>query len=54
MEFPAEFFNLTNTPQFANPSYLDFTNKATFGRITSLRDGVNDPRQIQFALKFYW
>ena len=54
LEFRAEFFNLTNTPQFANPSYLDFTNKATFGRITSLRDGVNDPRQIQFALKFYW
>jgi hypothetical protein len=54
LEFRAEFFNLTNTPQFANPSYLDFTNKATFGQITSLRDGANDPRQIQFALKFYW
>lgn len=54
LEFRAEFFNLTNTPQFANPSYGDFTNTSTFGRITSLRDGANDPRQIQFALKFYF
>ena len=52
----AEFFNLTNTPQFGNPnsSYLDFNNKNTFGQIISLRDGANDPRQVQFALKFYW
>ena len=56
LEFRSEFFNLTNTPQFGNPStsFLDFTNKSTFGQITSLRDGANDPRQIQFALKFYW
>lgn len=54
LQFRAEFFNLTNTPQFYNPAYTDFTNKATFGQITSLRDGANDPRQIQFALKFYW
>jgi hypothetical protein len=54
LQFRAEFFNLTNTPQFANPSFLDFTNTSTFGRITSLRDGPDDPRQIQFALKFYW
>jgi hypothetical protein len=54
LEFRAEFFNLTNTPWFANPGSLDFTNTKTFGMITSLRDGANDPRQIQFALKFYW
>jgi len=54
LEFRGEFFNLTNTPQFSNPSFLDFTNTATFGRITGLRDGANDPRQVQFALKFYW
>ncbi|MDR3674412.1 MAG: TonB-dependent receptor [Acidobacteriota bacterium] len=54
LEFRAEFFNLTNTPWFANPGSLDFTNTTTFGRITSVRDGANDPRQIQFALKFYW
>ncbi|HMD85203.1 MAG TPA: hypothetical protein VKO18_10960 [Terriglobia bacterium] len=53
-EFRAEFFNLTNTPWFANPAYTDFTNTATFGQITSLRDGANDPREIQLALKFYF
>jgi len=54
LEFRAEFFNLTNTPWFANPSQLSLTNTALFGQITSLRDGANDPRQIQFALKLYW
>lgn len=54
LEFRAEFFNITNTPQFANPAFTDFTNTATFGQITSLRDGANDPRQVQFALKFYF
>ena len=53
-EFRAEVFNLTNTPWFGNPAFLDFTNKATFGAITSLTDGANDPREIQLALKFYW
>ena len=51
LEFRAEFFNLTNTPQFSDPSFLDFTNTKTFGRITGLRDGANDPRQIQFAFE---
>jgi hypothetical protein len=54
LEFRTEVFNLTNTPQFGFPAFTDFTNKATFGRITSLRDGPNDPREIQLALKFYW
>jgi hypothetical protein len=54
LEFRTEVFNLTNTPQFGFPAFTDFTNTATFGRITSLRDGVNDPREIQMALKFYW
>jgi hypothetical protein len=53
-EFRAEFFNLTNTPWFASPSYTDFTNPATFGQIISLQDGASDPRQIQLALKFYF
>jgi len=53
LEFRAEFFNLTNTPQFANPSNTDFTSKY-FGQITSLVDGNNDPREIQFALKLYF
>jgi hypothetical protein len=53
-QFRAEVFNLTNTPQFGLPSYRDFTNASNFGKITSVRDGANDPRQIQFALKFYF
>ncbi len=54
VEFRSEFFNLTNTPNFANPSYLDYTNPSTFGRITTTRDGQNDQREIQFALKLYF
>jgi hypothetical protein len=53
LQFRAEFFNLTNTPQFANPSNTDYTSSA-FGTITGLVDGVNDPREIQFALKLYF
>ncbi|MBV9035687.1 MAG: TonB-dependent receptor [Acidobacteriaceae bacterium] len=54
VEFRSEFFNLTNTPNFAAPAYLDYTNPTTFGKITSTRDGQNDQREIQFALKLYW
>jgi hypothetical protein len=48
--FRAEFFNLFNHAQFANPTgaQLDFS-KTTFGQITST--AVN-PRLIQFALKY--
>jgi hypothetical protein len=53
-EFRAEIFNLTNTPWFSNPSQLNYTEPSTFGEISTLRDGANDPRIIQFALKFYW
>lgn len=53
-EFRTEVFNLLNTPFFSNPSFLDFTNPALFGKISSVEDGGNDPREIQFALKFYW
>ena len=46
MEFRAEFFNILNSTQFANPS----TNIASslFGQITT----TYDPRIIQFGLKF--
>jgi len=46
-EFRAEFFNLWNHTQFANPdgNFSDLT----FGQITKTRE---DPRVIQFALKF--
>lgn len=54
LELRAEFFNLTNHPNFSYPSFTDYTNSASFGTITSVRDGANDQREIQFALKFYW
>ncbi|HXJ43268.1 MAG TPA: TonB-dependent receptor, partial [Bryobacteraceae bacterium] len=65
LEFRAECFNLTNTPQFgipgftgpgltATPGVTDFTNTRNFGKITSVRDGPNDQREIQVALKLYF
>lgn len=53
-EFRAEFFNLTNTPNFGLPSSNSLTNATSFGQITSDRDSPNDPREIQFALKIYY
>ena len=56
--FRTEFFNLTNTPQFANPSNSLFMIEGpdgpanlnpSFGTITST---ITNPRIIQFALKF--
>jgi len=56
--FRAEFFNLTNTPQFGNPNtslgYTDPTllnpsASSTFGKITGT---VANPRIIQFAAKY--
>ena len=32
---------------------LDYTS-GNFGKIASTRDGQNDQREIQFALKFYF
>jgi hypothetical protein len=54
LEFRAEFFNLINHPNFAAPSQTDYKNTAQFGQITATIDSPNDPRQIQFALKFYF
>jgi len=54
LEFRTEFFNLTNHPNFGQPGSFDFTDTKNFSKITSTRDNPNDPRQIQFALKFYW
>src|SRR5579875_393915 len=54
LEVRGECFNLTNTPAFGLPSNRNFTQTQLFGRITSLIDGANDPRQIQLALKLYW
>lgn len=52
-EFRAEFFNITNHPNFALPSDRTFSD-TNFGQITSTRDNPSDPRQIQLALKFYF
>ncbi len=48
LEFRAEAFNLSNTPQFGQPGNLDFSNTTSFSRITTLR---NQPRLLQLALK---
>ena len=37
----------------AAPGSLDYTSNS-FGTITSTRDGQNDQREIQFALKLYF
>jgi hypothetical protein len=65
LEFRAEIFNLTNHPNFSPPGFsgngvvaapgsLNYESPTTFGVITSTRDGLNDQREIQFALKFYF
>ena len=54
VEFRAESFNTTNSPNFANPTLLNFLDATSFGRITTTRDAPNDPREIQFGLKLYW
>ncbi len=54
VQFRAEFFNLTNTPNFSLPSITNYLNPTTFGRITSTVDGNNDQREIQFGLKVYF
>lgn len=47
LEFRAEFYNITNTPYFANPNTT--LGQATFGRITAVS---GSPRTSQMALKF--
>ena len=65
LEFRAEFFNISNHPNFSPPGFsgngvqaapgsLDYTSPSTFGKISSTRDLQNDQREIQFALKFYF
>lgn len=48
IHFRAEFFNVTNTPNFANPNN-NLSTGASFGKITAKS---NNPRIIQFALKY--
>jgi Carboxypeptidase regulatory-like domain/TonB-dependent Receptor Plug Domain len=51
LQFRAESFNLTNTPSFNLPSNLNYQDTLNFGQSTSTR---SSPREIQFALKYYW
>jgi hypothetical protein len=48
LQFRAEFYNLTNTPNFGQPD--SGLGDAAFGQISSTRANAN-PRQTQFALK---
>jgi hypothetical protein len=64
LQFRAEFFNIANHPNFNAPNFggngvvaisgSGNFNNAAFGQIGSTRDAPYDPRQIQFALKFYY
>ena len=54
VQFRAETFNLTNTPNFANPSSTSLASPASFGQVTTLRDAPNGNRQIQLAGKLYF
>jgi hypothetical protein len=50
LQFRAEFFNIFNQVNFANPSTT--VNSASFGRITGTHANQGDPRIMQFGLKF--
>ena len=54
LQFRAEFFNLTNTPQLNNPDAA--IGSPTVGRISQLaiEPTSRTSRQIQFGLKFYF
>lgn len=54
LELRAESFNLTNHPNFGQPTSLNYLNTKQFAIITSTIDTPNDARQLQLALKFYW
>ena len=48
LEFRSEFYNLTNTPQFANP--VGNVNAGNFGQITGTIASAGE-REVQFALR---
>jgi len=54
LEFRGDFFNVTNTPNFAPPGNLNFGSALTFASITATRDSPNDPREIQLGVDFYF
>jgi hypothetical protein len=50
LEFRVEAFNLINWTNYGIPGQ-SVSNRGTFGRITS---SLGDPREVQFAIKFYY
>jgi hypothetical protein len=54
LEFRADVFNLTNTPNFSDTTLTTNFSSSAFGKITATRDNPNDPREIQLALKLYF
>jgi hypothetical protein len=53
LQFRAEAFNTTNTPQFGQPGSLNTFNNPTggFSSITAMR---GNPRTLQLALKLFY
>jgi len=49
LRFTADFFNIWNHANFANPAQNDVENPSTFGRITQT---TGTPRLIQFSLRY--
>jgi hypothetical protein len=56
VQFRAEAFNTTNTPPFAQPGQLNFTNLNQFSSITSTKNSNqnNGARTLQLALKLFY
>jgi hypothetical protein len=52
VEFRAESFNLFNHANFTNPNSL--FSPSTLGSFGRIFNTVTDPRELQFALKFYF
>jgi hypothetical protein len=49
LRITADFFNLFNQTNFANPGFLDIESPSNFGQITST---VGTPRLVQFSAKY--
>lgn len=50
MQFRAEIFNLTNTPQFGTPG--NNVQDSNFGQITSSQTGTERKMQMSLRLQF--
>ncbi len=52
LQFPAEFFNIANHPNFGNPSDSVFDSRGRPSRnIGRIDDNPTGPRQVQLGLK---